>query len=350
MTQPEQQAKQQTKQQAQQQTRPRFKSRRRAIWGIVVRRVAVAIPILVIVTAAVFALAAVSPFDPLDAYLKGQAGNFTAEQRESISRQLGLDRSWWESWLVWLQGLASGDLGTSRSYSQPVTQVLAERLPWTMLLGACGLLGAIVLSFALGLWAAVHRGGVADRAILALATVIQATPPFVVALGGLGIFALAWQLFPTGGLTYPGEPVTLSSTVAHLVLPATVLAITQVPWLVLSLRESIVEVMDSGAVTGAQVRGIPRGRIIRSHLLPTAVPPFLALIGARLSELVVGSTLVEAVFAWPGLGTALVKSAQSLDFPLLSILTIATTAVVLLGNLLADVAFVVLDPRVDADA
>ncbi|MDO5030866.1 MAG: ABC transporter permease [Corynebacterium sp.] len=308
-----------------------------------------AVPIVIAVTAAVFALAAVSPFDPLDAYLKGQAGNLTDAQRESISNQLGFNRSWWESWLVWLQGLAVGDLGISRSYAQPVTQVLAERLPWTMLLGACGLGGAIVLSFGLGLWAAVNRGGVADRAILALSTVIQATPPFVVALGGLGVFALAWQLFPTGGLTYPGRPVTFSSTVAHLVLPAVVLAVTQMPWLVLSLRESIVEVMDSGAVTGAQVRGIPRRRIIRSHLLPTAVPPFLALIGARLSELVVGSTLVEAVFAWPGLGTALVKSAQSLGFPLLSILTIATTVIVLFGNLLADVAFVVLDPRVDAD-
>nr|WP_053413184.1 ABC transporter permease [Corynebacterium lactis] len=317
---------------------------------MVVRRVAVAIPILVIVTAAVFALASVSPFDPLDAYLKGQAGNLTDAQRASISHQLGLDRSWWESWLVWLQGLATGDLGISRSYSQPVTQVLAERLPWTMLLGACGLIGAIALAFVLALWSAVRRGGAVDRLVLSVSTVIQATPPFVVALGGLGVFALAWKLFPTGGLTYPGQPVTFSSTLAHLTLPAVVLAITQVPWLVLSLRESIVEVMDSGAVTGAQVRGIPRRTIIFSHILPTAVPPFLALIGARLSELVVGSTLVEAVFAWPGLGTALVKSAQSLDFPLLSILTIATTGIVLLGNLLADVAFVVLDPRVEADA
>ena len=336
--------------QAPRQPKLRFQSRRRAVWGIVFRRVAVAIPILVATTAGVFALAAVSPFDPLDAYLKGQAGSYTEAQRESIAHQLGLDRTWWESWLVWLQGLVSGDLGVSRSYSQPVTQVLVERLPWTVLLGVCGLAGAIVLSFCLGLWAAVHRGGAADRAILALATVIQATPPFVVALGGLGLFALVWKLFPIGGLTYPGQPVTFSSTVAHLALPATVLAITQIPWMVLSLRESIVEVMDSGAVTGAQVRGIPKRTIIFSHLLPTSVPPFLALIGAGLSELVVGSTLVEAVFAWPGLGTALVKSAQGLDFPLLSILTIATTAVVLLGNLLADVAFVLLDPRVDADA
>ncbi|WP_454978234.1 ABC transporter permease [Corynebacterium propinquum] len=329
---------------------PRFRSRKRLIIGIIIRRIFVAVPIMVAVTAAIFALAAASPFDPLDAYLKGQAGNLTEEQRTSISQQLGLDRPWWESWFIWIQGLFHGDLGISRSYSQPVTQVLAERLPWTMLLGACGLLGAIVLALGLALWAAIHRGGITDRLILSLATIIQATPPFVVALGGLGLLALGWKLFPTGGLTYPGQPVTISSTIDHLVLPAIVLAITQVPWLVLSLRESIVEVMDSGAITGAQVRGIPRRTIITSHILPTAVPPFLALIGARLSELVVGSTLVEAVFAWPGLGTALVKSAQSLDFPLLSILTIATTAIVLLGNLLADVAFVILDPRVEADA
>lgn len=332
------------------QLRTRFQSRRRAIAGIIARRMVVALPILLGVTAAVFALAAVSPFDPLEAYLKGQAGSLTAAQREALSHQLGYDRPWWESWWVWLKGIVSGDLGVSRSYSQPVVQVLMERLPWTMLLGACGLAGAVVLALILGLWAAVRRGGVVDRAIMALATVIQATPPFVVALGALGLFALALGFFPTGGLTYPGQPVTLGSTLEHLVLPAGVLAITQIPWLVMSLRESIVEVMDSGAVTGARVRGIPRRRIITSHILPTAVPPFLALIGARLSELVVGSTLIEAVFAWPGLGTALVKSAQSLDFPLLSVLTIATTAVVLIGNMLADAAIALLDPRVDADA
>lgn len=308
------------------------------------------VPLLVVITLAVFALAAVSPYDPLDAYLGGQAGNLDDAQRESIARQLGLDRTWWEAWLVWWRDILSGNLGISRTYSQPVIQVLGDRLPWTMLLGVCGLIGAVLLSLALGLWAAIHRGGIADRLIAALATLIQATPPFVVALGGLGVFALAWKLFPLGGLTYPGEPVTFQSTVMHLALPAIVLSIIQTPWLILSLRESLIEVMNSYAIVGARVRGIGRFTIIFRHILPTAIPPFLALVGARLSELVVGSTLVEEIFGWPGLGTALVKSAQALDFPLLVTLTIATMFVVMAGNLLADISYVLLDPRVEADA
>ena len=108
--------------------------------------------------------------------------------------------------------------------------------------------------------------------------------------------------------------------------------------------------LASDAIRGARVRGIPYSRIISHHVIPTALPPFIALVGSRLPELVAGSVLVEAIFAWPGLGSALVRSAQSLDFPLLTFLTVAITVLVLAGNLLSDVLFVILDPRVDADA
>lgn len=328
----------------------RFSRKRQGIAGIVWRRIAVSIPLLIVTTLAVFALAAFSPYDPLEAYLGGQEGNLDDTQRESISRELGLDRPWWLAWIIWWREIFSGNLGTSRAYSQPVADVLIDRLPWTILLGACGLAGAILLALVLGVWAAMHRGSIADRLIAAVGTVVQATPPFVIAIGGLGIFALTWKLFPLGGLTYPGESVTFSSTIEHLALPSMVLAITQAPWLILSLRQSLIEVMDSPAIVGARVRGIRRSTIIFRHIIPTAAPPFLALIGARLSELIVGSTLVEEIFGWPGLGTALVKSAQSLDYPLLSVLTIATMFVVLFGNLLADISYVLLDPRVEADA
>lgn len=328
----------------------RWGRRRHEIGRLILRRLAVMVPMFFAITAAVFALASVSPFDPLDSYLNGQAGNLTPEQREQLTRQLGLDMPWWRSWFVWLQQLVHGDLGVSRVYGQSVTDVVLSRLPWTMLLGALGLVLAVLMSFFLGAWAGLRPNGAVDRMVSALATVIQATPPFVFALAGLSVFALTLHWVPTGGLTYPGQPVTFWSTVHHIIVPALVLAVTQIPWLVLSLRESVIDATRSEAVTGARVRGIPPRLIVRGHILPVSVPPFVALIGARLSELIVGSTLVESIFGWPGLGTALVKSAQSLDFPLLTFLTIATTAVVLLGNLLADITFVLLDPRVDADA
>ncbi|APT85054.1 ABC transporter permease [Corynebacterium aquilae DSM 44791] len=329
--------------------RARITRRRTDIGHMVVRRLAVFIPLLLLITLAVFGLAAVSPFDPLEAYTGGRAGNLSTEQAEKLSHTLGLDIPWWQAWMTWIADLLRGDLGTSRYYRMPVSEVLAQRLPWTLLLGSLGLLLAIVLAVILGTIAGVRPHSPTAKITDALAGLLQATPPFVLALGALSVFALYLRWVPTGGLTDPGADVTFTGTVRHIITPAVVLGLSQLPWLVLSLKESVRATMGSDAIRGARVRGLDEKTIVRGHVIPAALPPFVALIGTRLPELIVGSTLVEAVFSWPGLGFALVQACQSMDFPLLAFLTLATTAVVLLGNLLADILIVVSDPRVDAD-
>lgn len=328
----------------------RWRRRGGDIASMILRRLCFVFVLLVLVTAGLFALAAVSPFDPLDAYMEGSAGQLTIAQEQQLVEQLGLNLPWYQAWLSWLRGLFHLDLGSSRVYYQPVVQVLSERFPWTALLGASGLVISVSLSFILGAWAGFHPGGALDRTVNVVATVLQATPPFVLALAVLGLFALGLHWAPTGGLTYPGQPITFTATLTHLALPALVLGISQIPWFVLSLREAVAETLLSDAVSGARARGIPTRRIAFFHVLPTALPPFVALVGARLPELVAGSVLVEAIFAWPGLGSALVQGAFSLDFALLASLTAATVVFVTLGSLLADVIFVLLDPRVEADA
>jgi len=328
----------------------RWRRRHADVMRMMVRRILFLLPLLLFVTLGVFALAAVSPYDPIDAYLGGLAGELTANQLGQLSATLNLNLPWYSAWWQWMSDLFHGELGTSRVYHQSVVQVIADRLPWTLLLSAVGLVISVLIAFLAGVWAGRHPAGAIDRLLSALATTLQATPPFVLALAALSIFALTLNWVPTGGLTYPGEPVTLRSTFDHLLVPGIVLGITQTPWLIMSFRESIFEALTSDAVRGARVRGIPPRMIVLRHILPVALPPFVALVGARLSELVVGSVLVEAIFAWPGLGSALVSSAQSLDFPLLTFLTVAITVLILLGNLLADIVFVILDPRVDADA
>ncbi len=328
----------------------RWRRRRHDILVMVARRFGFLIPLLVLVTIGVFALAAVSPYDPLDAYMDGRAGELSIAQQAKLVTELRLDTPWYLTWWEWISSLFRGELGISRSYYQPVAQVLRDRLPWTLLLGVTGLMISVVVSLLLGAIAGFRPQSLISRSIGVLTIILQATPPFVLALSALGLFALSLHWAPTGGLTYPGQPIGFASTVRHLLVPGLVLGVTQIPWLVLSLKDSIAEVLTSDAVRGARVRGIPYPMILRRHVLPTALPPFIALVGARLPELVVGSVLVETIFAWPGLGSALVRSAQSLDFPLLTFLTLAITMLVLIGNLLADVIYVVLDPRVDADA
>ncbi|MFQ6394057.1 ABC transporter permease [Nocardia sp. KC 131] len=313
------------------------------------RRLAMAVPLVVVVSLTVFALAAASPFDPLDAYLGAHGDGFTEAQRAQLRSQLGLDRHWLGVWWSWFGDLWHGELGESRTYHQPVVEVLAERLPWTLLLGLLGAVLAIVFAFALGAWAGLRRGRTADRIISATAVVLQSIPPFALALGAVVVFASTLRWFPASGLTDPGAGVEVASTIRHIALPAVLLGSTQLPWLVLGLRETVARGLDGDAVKGARARGLPSRVIAFRHVLPVSIAPFLTLCGARLPELVVGATVIETIFSWPGLGSATVEAARALDFPLLAILTVLITAVVLLGNLAADAAGVLIDPRIDAD-
>ncbi|QCQ94030.1 ABC transporter permease [Rhodococcus sp. SGAir0479] len=314
-----------------------------------VRRVAFAVPLIVVVSAALFALASRSPFDPLAGYLGDRYTTTSDADRARLAAELGLHDPWWTTYGHWVGGLLSGDLGTSRSLGQPVATVIAERLPWTLLLTCVGLGIAIVVSFASGVWSGARPGSVPDRVVAPLAAVVQATPPFVLSLGAVAVFALSLGWLPVAGLTDAGADPTLGQVAEHLVLPVTVLAVSQVPWLAMSVRRSVRDAIGSDAVRGARARGIPERTILLRHVVPVALGPFATVIGLRLPEIIVGAAIVEEVFSWPGIAGAVVTSARELDFPLLAALTVGTTLIVLLGSLLADVALTLLDPRVSSD-
>ncbi|MDN5759620.1 MAG: ABC transporter permease [Tomitella sp.] len=327
----------------------RWRRRRGDIARLAARRVAVAIPMLAALSAGVFVLAAHSPFNPLAAYLGAGYQHTSEASRDSMATALGLDQPWWRTWWGWLTDVAHGDLGWSRVYSMPVTSVFTHRLPWTLLLSATGLVLAVLLALAAGTAAGLRPGSLLDRACSGLAVLIQAIPPFVVALAAVAVFAVGLQWSPAGGATAPGMPYTASGVITHLILPGCALAVTMLPWLLLSVRTSVAGAVDSDAVRGARARGVPPARIVTGHIVPVSLAPLVTIIGARLTELIVGAVLVETIFGWPGLASAVVESAKALDFPLLAALTLATTATVLVGSLLADIAYLLLDPRVSSD-
>lgn len=325
------------------------RSRRARVARLTGRRLLFGVPLVLVVSLATFALAAASPFDPLDAYLGDAGDGYSEVERAALRQTLGLDQSWISAWWHWATGVATGDLGYSRVYHEPVAQVLVERLGWSALLGLAGAVVAVVLACVLGAAAGLRPGGLADHVISATAVLLQAVPPFILALGAVLTFAVTLNLFPISGLTAPGEPITAASAATHLALPALVLGVSQIPWLILGLREAITRATDSDAVRGAHARGLPRRVVNAGHILPMSLAPFFALVGGRLAELLIGATVVESVFAWPGLGDATVASARAMDFPLLAIVTVLTVGVVLVGNLAADAAAVAVDPRIEAD-
>ncbi|MBN4926695.1 ABC transporter permease [Hoyosella rhizosphaerae] len=306
-------------------------------------------PVFIVVSAGLFAAAALSPFDPLVGYLGSRYMTTTEADKFLIAEQLGLDTPWYVVYGSWVQGLFTGDLGMSRSFSQPVVDVLAERIPWTILLVGVAMTVAVMLSLIVGIWCGMHRGGRIDQAIAALAIILQGIPPFVLSLVAIGVFALALGWLPPAGLTDAGADPTVAQVARHLILPAGVLAISQMPWLLLAVRESISTNRGEDFVAGAVARGLSERDITRKHIVPTSLAPFVTIVGVRLPEIVVGAVLVEEIFSWPGVAGALVTAAHNLDMPLLAILTVGTTLAGLLGSLLADVAYVLLDPRVEAD-
>lgn len=308
-----------------------------------------AVPVLGVVACGVFLLGAASPFDPIYQYYGVDVFSASAAQLASVRDRLGLDDSVFVQFGRWIGGLFTGDLGTSRSFRQPVAEVIAERLPWTLLLAGTGLLIAAVLAVVLGVLAAWRQGGWLDRTVTAIGQSLEGLPSFVLAFLAIGVFAVFLGWLPVAGVTDGQAATDFGQVVRHLALPALVLGMSQSPWLVLHLRQSLLTSLAEDHVIGARSRGLPERLVVARHALPTALLPFVNVLGTRVPELVTGAVLVETVFSWPGIAAAMVQAGLAVDYPLLALLALLATAAVLLGSLVADVITAVLDPRVSAD-
>ncbi|MFJ9824675.1 ABC transporter permease [Streptomyces sp. NPDC101160] len=314
------------------------------------RRALAAVPVLLAVTLAVFAVAAASPFDPVKAYA-GTAG-LTASQADldRLRANLGADRPWFTRWWDWVGHAIRGDLGDSTVMRQPVADVVAERLGWSVLLAATAFLLAVTLGTALGVLAGRRRGGPIDRAVSSAAYTLEAAPAFWLGLLAVWFFALRLGVLPAGGLTdTASDTVTAGQVATHLVLPALVLGASQLPWFFLYVRQGVGDALAEDPVRGARARGLAERTVLTGHALRSGLLPVLTLVGSRVPELITGALLVETVFSWPGIAAATVQAAVSVDFPLLAALTVLATAAVLLGNLLSDLLYGLADPRVGFD-
>ncbi|MGW2863908.1 ABC transporter permease [Streptomyces sp. NPDC001205] len=314
------------------------------------RRLLAAVPVLLAVTFGVFAVAEASPFDPVKAY--AGTGGLTASQADldQLRANLGVDQPLVPRWWDWLTSALSGDLGDSSTLRQPVADVITERIGWSALLAIVAFAVAILLGTALGVLAARRRGGRLDRCVSSAAYTLEAAPAFWLGLLAIWFFALKLGALPAGGLTdTASDTLTPGQVVSHLVLPAGVLGLSQLPWFFLYVRQGVGDALAEDPVRGARARGLAERTVLTGHALRSGMLPMLTLIGSRVPELITGALLVETVFSWPGIAAATVQAATSVDFPLLAALTVLATAAVLLGNLLSDLLYGLADPRVGFD-
>jgi peptide/nickel transport system permease protein len=302
---------------------------------------------LAIALVLLFLLVHVLPGDPLAR--EGERA-LTPQQTEALRARYGLDRPLAGQMLVFLGGLAHGDLGVSIEYGRPVTELLLERLPATLLLGGTVLL----LNFTLGLWLgvrqAVRKNSREDRWITALSLAGYATPSFWLGLVLAGLVGVRWRLLPPAGMRDPlgtgGLLATSADVLRHLILPAVTLSIVSIAGTMRYQRAAMLEVLRLPYIVTARAKGLTEPTVVWRHAWRNALFPVLTLLGLWLPILVSGSVFVESVFAWPGLGSLAIGAVGNRDYPLLMGAAVLVATMVVLGTLLSDVAYAVLDPRV----
>jgi peptide/nickel transport system permease protein len=276
--------------------------------------------------------------------------NMTRETRAALLTQYGLEQSLPVQYVKYLWQLLQGNLGISFHQNTEVTTVLVERLPWTLLLAASSLLVTVAVGIPLGVLAASRRGGLWDRLVQIVAVTGQSL--FVPSLGILLLYVFGLQLnwFPIGGAytdgTYGGE--WYLSVVSHLVLPCLSLVFAQLGAYVLTMRSSLIDALGEDYVVLANANGLPGRRVLWKHALRNALLPTTTLVGLQLGFVVGGAVLIETVYAYPGIGRGIYEAVTQLDFPVLqgAFLLLAVTVVAV--NMVTDIVYGVLDPRVKA--
>ena len=297
----------------------------------------------------VFALVSMSPIDPVQANV-GQAAyvNMSEAKRAQLASYWGGDVPFWERFANWAGALLQGDMGTSLRFNAPVSEVIAHRAANSLALMGIAWLLSGALGFALGVAAGARRGGALDRVVRSYCFLLASTPTFWLGLLILMVFAVQLGWFPIGFSVPIGASaadVTLADAVHHLVLPALTLSVTGVANIALHTREKVVDVLESDYVRFARARGESELSVIAHHGLRNVALPAVTLQCAFISEIFGGSVLVEQVFSYPGLGQAAVTAGLGGDVALLAGIALVSAALVFGGNLLANILYGMLDPR-----
>lgn len=299
----------------------------------VIKKLAIAIPQLFLVSIAVFALIRITPSDPVNLILPFSA---TEETRALVRHKLHLDEPIIVQYGYFLGGAIRGDFGRSYALQKEVSELAGERLMNTLKLGGAALIISYILAIPIGIVAAVRHRTTADHLSVALAYAGQSIPSFLVGLFLILIFAYQLRLLPASGYMSP----------MHLILPATALAFEGLAISVRTMRTSMLEVLGSDFIRTLRAKGLPERLVIWRHALKNSLVPVISVFAMRLGWLLGGAVAIEVVFAWPGAGRLLVNAVIEQDYPLIQALTLILAAGVIFANILADVLYAVVNPRI----
>jgi peptide/nickel transport system permease protein len=314
----------------------------------VLRRLLIAIPILFAISFIVFSLQQLTPGDPLNAYLPPDFP-LPEAQKEAMRRQLGLDQPFLTRYGYWLKETLQGNLGTSIRTHESVNNAIKSRVGATLILMGTAVTIGTLLGVIFGVIGAVRQYSAIDGLLTIFAFLGISTPVYLTGLLALYFFSLRLGWFPAGGYSTPGQPFSVTDRLEHLVLPASIIAINYIAQTMRYTRSAMLEVLEQDYVRTARAKGLNDRVVVVRHAFRNALLPIVTLIGASVPALIGGAIFIESIFGWPGIGRLLLSGVEARDYPVIVGVTFVLAIVTLLANLVTDVAYALVDPRIRLD-
>lgn len=310
----------------------------------IIRRVLVAIPTFLGITILVFFISSLAP----GGYLELMMGNQNISEAEIIREKaaLGLDQPVIVQYFRWLLNLLKGNLGNSYRTSQPVLGMILGAIGPTLLLTFLSMLVACLIAIPLGSVSAQHQYRAVDNLISFFSFFSSSTPSFFTGLVFLFLFSVKLGWLPIGGMYNSGESPNFLSLLYHLIMPVLVLMLQLVGSLIQYVRSSMLEVMGEDYVRTGRAKGLSERLVIYRHVLRNALVPVVTYLGLSIPLLVGGAVITEQIFEWPGIGNLMLQSINSRDYPTIMGITVIVAAAVLIGNIVTDIVYGFLDPRI----
>ncbi len=318
----------------------------------IAKRLLQAIPLLLGILTVTFFIIRLAPGDPMDIYLEpSRRRQVDPEVIELIREKYGLDQPIHIQYVKWLANVAQGDFGESFRHRRPVNRLLAEAIPYTLQLTVLALLFDALIGIALGILSAVKQYSLIDKTVTVGSLIVYAIPGFWLALMLVLLFSVQLGWFPTSqtrSMDY--EFLSLGGKILdrlwHLALPVFVMGVASAAGTARYMRNRLLEVLSEEYVVAARARGFPERVVIVKHAVRNALIPIITIYGLSLPFLLGGATIIETIFAWPGMGRLTVEAVGGRDYPLIMATTTIAATLTVIGNLLADITYAAVDPRV----
>ncbi len=316
-----------------------------------IRRVLQTVPILFIISVLLFIMVRSAPGGPLTAARRNP--NISKEQIEAIEEKLGLNDPLPVQYGRWLGDMFKGDMGESIKFRRPVSEMINERIPNTLMLVGVSFLVTLLIAIPIGIWSARKPYSPFDYIVTTVTFIGQSIPVYWLGLGLIVIFYVTLKnpisgepFFPVGGMNTRGKEGELLDTLWHLALPVTALSMGWVAWYSRFLRSSMLDVLHEDYIRTARAKGMKEQMVHYKHALQNAILPLVTLVALDLPSLFAGALFVETIFSWPGMGRLFWDAAKGRDYPVLLGVVMITATLIIVCNILADLAYGWLDPRV----